>query len=227
MDGEEIEIEEAPLRRYYTPAEVSIHNHEQDCWASWLGKVYNLTSLIAQFEEVNAVKPLISAAGRDISDWFEPDGELKTMIDSETGLRVPSIEVFANGCVHVPPPYPTSNWRNDFGPPWWKDSTYCIGSLSNKTRMIRVINTLSNQEHVLEVCSEETINEVMARYTKFNKHADQYIWKRLGKPLEMDKTLEENGIADQDVTFDQLDLPHSTYYPALHIYFNNYQVPKT
>jgi len=37
----------APHRRYYTPAEVAIHNKENDCWVSFLGKVYDLTPLIA------------------------------------------------------------------------------------------------------------------------------------------------------------------------------------
>lgn len=53
--------------------------------------------------------------------------------------------------VHVPPNAPRSDWRNDFGPAWWKDSSYCIGSLTKKTRKIRVINTLTKQEHILEV----------------------------------------------------------------------------
>ena len=31
--------------RYYTPKEVAAHNAPGDCWVSYLGKVYNLTSL--------------------------------------------------------------------------------------------------------------------------------------------------------------------------------------
>jgi hypothetical protein len=43
---------------------------------------------------------------------------------------------------------------------------------------------------ILEVPSEETIREILNRYLKFNKHGASYIWKRLGRPLDMQKTLE-------------------------------------
>jgi len=33
-------------RKYYTPNEVSVHNTLEDCWVSYLGKVYNLTKLL-------------------------------------------------------------------------------------------------------------------------------------------------------------------------------------
>ncbi len=52
---------------------------------------------------------------------------------------------------------------------------------------------MSHQEHLLEVCSEETIEEIKERYRRFNRNADQYIWKRLGNKLDMNKTLDENG----------------------------------
>jgi len=55
--------------------------------------------------------------------------------------------------VHVPPPLPSSDWANDFGLPWWRDDSYCIGNLSKKTRLVNVVNTLTSQEHVIEVSS--------------------------------------------------------------------------
>jgi hypothetical protein len=39
-----------------------------------------------------------------------------------------------------------------------------------------------------------------------NHHAASYTWKRLGKPLDMEKTLEENGIADETAEFEQYRL---------------------
>lgn len=36
--------------RYFTPAEVELHNSESDLWLSWLGHVYDLTSLSEQFK---------------------------------------------------------------------------------------------------------------------------------------------------------------------------------
>lgn len=53
--------------------------------------------------------------------------------------------------LHVAPAQPSSDWVNDFGLPWWKDHTYYIGNLSNKTRLIKVVNTLTSQDHVIEV----------------------------------------------------------------------------
>ena len=53
--------------------------------------------------------------------------------------------------IHIPPRCPSTDWANDFGRPWWKDDSYCIGLLSNKTRKIRIINTLTSQEQILEV----------------------------------------------------------------------------
>lgn len=53
--------------------------------------------------------------------------------------------------IHIPPRCPRTDWANDFGRPWWKDDSYCIGLLSRKTRKIRIINTLTSQEQILEV----------------------------------------------------------------------------
>lgn len=54
----------------------------------------------------------------------------------------------------MPPLLPRSDWANDFGVPWWKDVKYEVGILSAKTRLVRVINTLTSQEHMLEVSWE-------------------------------------------------------------------------
>lgn len=53
--------------------------------------------------------------------------------------------------VHIAPPFPSSDWANDFGRPWWKDESYLVGILSKKTRFIKIINTLTSQEQVIEV----------------------------------------------------------------------------
>jgi len=34
--------------KYYTPSEVAKHNDINDCWVSLLGKVFDLTQLIAE-----------------------------------------------------------------------------------------------------------------------------------------------------------------------------------
>jgi cytochrome b involved in lipid metabolism len=34
------------MQRWFTPADVAQHNSASDCWVSFLGKVFDLTSLI-------------------------------------------------------------------------------------------------------------------------------------------------------------------------------------
>jgi hypothetical protein len=59
----------------------------------------------------------------------------------------------------------------DFGTPWWQnDAKYCIGTLSKKTRRIQIVNVLTEQQDVLEVCSEETVNEILNRYLELNRY---------------------------------------------------------
>ena len=53
---------------------------------------------------------------------------------------------------------------------------------------------LTKNDDILEVCSEETMNEILDRYIDLNEHSASYTWKRLGRPLDMEKTLEENDI---------------------------------
>lgn len=42
----------------------------------------------------------------------------------------------------------------------------------------------------------------MERYKSINDHAASYTWKRLGKPIDMEKTLEMNSIPDETEEFD-------------------------
>lgn len=48
--------------------------------------------------------------------------------------------------------------------PWWQDPQYIIGDLTARTRVIRIINTLTHHEANLVVCREETLNEIQDRY---------------------------------------------------------------
>ena len=64
-----------------------------------------------------------------------------------------------------------------------------IGSLTTKTRKIKLINMLTKHEDTLEVAQEEPINEILDRYLEINSHAASYTWKRLGKELNMDRNL--------------------------------------
>ena len=48
---------------------------------------------------------------------------------------------------------------------WWIDTErYCIGRLTKNVRQINLMNTLTKEESVINVASEETMNEILDRY---------------------------------------------------------------
>ena len=100
-----------------------------------------------------------------------------------------------------------------------------IGKLTTKTRRIKLLNMLTKQETVIEVCCEETLQAIQARYPEYNEHAAAYTWKRtdakVGRVLRMNETLEENGVPDDMPNFDSLDIDEDFYLPTIHLYFSD------
>ena len=96
-----------------------------------------------------------------------------------------------------------------------------IGNLTKRTRPIRIINTLTKHDDVLTVGSEEILNEILDRYLELNQHAASYTWKRLGRPLDMEKNLEQNDIPDDRDEFISYGIDEDEYIPAIHLYFND------
>ncbi len=123
--------------------------------------------------------------------------------------------------LNVPSDFPDADFDYRFDVPWWKDSKYKIGNLSKKIRKIRIINTLTKQDDVIDVCSEETINEILDRYKEINEHAESYTWKRMQRVLDMEQTLDDNDILDETEEYLSLDLDPDSYIPAIHLYFND------
>jgi len=160
----------------------------------------------------------------DISHWFdETTKDVKTHIDPITlqlsyytpmglFLHIP-IESQAQGSDK----YQTHNQQQV---PWWQNEKYIIGAVSTQTRVIRIINMLTHDDHKLEVCCEETLRDIQQRYMQYNAHSGSYTWKRLGRVLNMNLTLEQNGIGNEEDEFDELGLRDQYYIPALHLYFN-------
>jgi len=206
--------------KYYTPNEVALHNTSDDIWVSFLGKVYNVTPLFKEYQGDVLLKPIFMFGGKDISHWFDRETQdIRKYVDPQTECLIPYAP---HGCfVHIPPPYPCSDWANDFGQPWWKNDIYCIGNLSGKTRRIKIVNTLTSQDHVIEACSEETIKDIQNRYLKYNAHAGSYTWKYDGNKLDMDKTLSENNIKDDDEDFYQLRMNDDEFLQSIQLYFND------
>ena len=152
---------------------------------------------------------------------------MKSFIDPVTELRRPYVP--QGRFVHVPPQEPTSDWDTSFETPWWKDEQYRVGRLSNSTRAIRVKNVLTGQEHLMTVPSEESIVEIRGRYLELNWHAESYVWKAMQKvgedfelvELDMEKTLEENGIKDETEEMQKLGVDQDFYVPVIHLYYQD------
>ncbi|ORY48746.1 hypothetical protein BCR33DRAFT_782431 [Rhizoclosmatium globosum] len=178
-------------KRYYTPAEVEAHNAPYDLWLSWNGHVYDLSVLA----EERRGDPLL----------------------------VPILKNAEGRFLHVPPPLPRADWDvYQVKTPWWQDKeAYCIGKLGSKTRKIIIKNTLTQDEHTIEVCVEEKLSAIQDRYMALNSHAKGYMWKRLGTLLDMTVTLEENGIKDEGPMMEKLGMDEENYLPTIHLYFSD------
>ena len=100
--------------------------------------------------------------------------QIKYRVDPETNLTVPYTP--EGRFIHVPPRDPTTTWRHR-ETPWWKDSQYVIGNITKKERKLRIVNTLTSKEDILEVGCEETLEEIRDRFYQFNAHAASYTWK--------------------------------------------------
>eukprot|EP00903_Cladosiphon_okamuranus_P012494 g11699.t1 len=151
-------------------------------------------------------------------DEGENVGDPRTFVDPHTGLTVPYLPM--GRFLHVPPNFPTTKWSTNFGLPWWRDPKRVVGKLTRKARPLRVVNILSRQEDQLLVACENTIADIQERYLEYNAHAASYTWKEF-VPANMDQTLEENGIVDDDLAFEKLGIDDDSYMPVLHIYFND------
>ena len=220
--------------------QVAAHSAPDDCWVSFHGDVYDITRVIAE-NEGPLVQPLLRVAGSDISHWFETRAgdegddaaktvELKTHVDPVTNLVRPYCP---NGrFVHVPPNDPSVEWDARPTTPWWQDRTSVVGAVSSKPRAVRVKNVLTRQEHLLEVPGEETLREIRTRYAEYNWHSESYAWRVLRRDpdgdrelkfvdVDLDKTLEENGMVDDAETFEALSIPSDAAIPVIHLYFKD------
>nr|PNR30545.1 hypothetical protein PHYPA_026861 [Physcomitrium patens] len=219
--------------RWYTAREVGTHCSTTDCWVTISGRVYNVTPLFADNPPV-LCEPIIKNAGKDISQWFEP----RTFnMDEEIGVEVllwrhPTMKLSTyytpqGRFAHIPPPFPRTDFNMDYNP-WWLDKNFVIGFLSKRTQFIRVKNILLDHVYVMEVPCEETINEILYRYTEHNKHAASYEWKAILEydtmkfcTMDMTKTLTENGVKDESQEFGCAGMQLDYLLPAIHLHYTD------
>ncbi|XP_028291327.1 cytochrome b5 domain-containing protein 1 [Gouania willdenowi] len=208
------------MERFFTPSEVAAHNIAEDLWVSFLGKVLDLSPIMEKHKGDALLLPILERAGGDISNWFDPNTEdLLTCVDPITCLiryHTPRGRV-----LHTPPSGPRSDWAVVDGAPWWRDSSLQVGRVTERSRWVRIINTLTSEEQLLQVCSEDTLARILQRYLFYNRHADSYTWKHGGRPLDMSRTLSENGIHDNTSELDQLSLDRDLFIPDLLLHYND------
>lgn len=212
------------LRRYYLPSEVAEHNTKDNCWISKFNQVFDLTKLIQENWQSPLCDPIVINAGQDITHWFNREThEPITHIDPETNMQEFLCPI--GRYLHIPPKSSHSDTSKEvvkFEVAWWNDADkYLIGRLTKQVRKIILMNTLTKDEQKLEVASEETLNEILDRYLHYNVHAASYTWKRLGKVLDMNKTLSDNGIVDEAQECIELGMDPEEYIPVIHLYFDD------
>lgn len=87
------------------------------------------------------------------------------------------------------------------------------------------MNILTQQRDLLQVCFEESVEEIRERYLEYNAHAASYTWKHLQNgefvPLDMESTLKDNGMEDESDEFERLSINQDYYTPVVHLYFND------
>eukprot|EP00920_Eleutheroschizon_duboscqi_P036954 GHVT01088632.1.p4 GENE.GHVT01088632.1~~GHVT01088632.1.p4 ORF type:complete len:321 (+),score=13.69 GHVT01088632.1:4042-5004(+) len=186
-------------RQVYTLADVAEHCHSTDCWVILHGQVLDMTLLLTS-HQADGAQELAEVAGTDVSHWFDRDTHL------------PKVDV------------PFSSVVTENGQHWWEDSSLICGRVSSIEQRIRLFNTLTQQTTELVVPSEDTLEQIQERYAIENAHAEAYIWKWLGKPLDLKKTLVENGVVDERVNRlvgnkAQIFSEDALTVPVIHLYF--------
>ncbi|GBP17205.1 Cytochrome b5 domain-containing protein 1 [Eumeta japonica] len=159
---------------------------------------------------------ILAYAGKDISHWFDGD-DWVTYIHPIVGTRT---EYQRHGPGSGRPVVPSTRWK-PYKKPWWLDPTLVIGKLTAKTRPIRIVNTLTGSTVTIEVCSEETIYQIMLRYLPHNAHAGSYTWRYRGRRLCYGGSLQHNGVPDERERYAAVALPDNLHVPALFLYYND------
>ncbi|XP_065593833.1 cytochrome b5 domain-containing protein 1-like [Cyrtonyx montezumae] len=203
--------------RYFTAREVAEAGRPL---LSALGRVYDLTPLLRERRGDVTLLPLLDAVGTDISHWFDPEsGDPLPRVEpctGQTSFRYP-VETSGSFQPHTP--------RTDEAPPrdvvWWRDSRLHVGHLTSASRLLRLCNTLTGQNHVIEVCREESLEAALRRAQSWNEHLERYVACYGGVPLSPHLTLEQNGIPDSTSELRSLRLDPKDFIPTVLLYFND------
>ncbi len=197
----------APLP-VFCASDVAQHCTAESLWVSIAsrGLVFDVTPLAALGDEAG---PLLARGGQDVSHWFDADGlTVKSRVDPLTLARAAFTP--DGRFPHIAPLAPVTGWAQDWEEPWWRDARFVVGRLTARPRAVSIVNSLTGDEHTLEVGAEQTVGEIATKFLTFNAHARGYTWRALVgdrmKALDMDATLAENGVPDDAEELETLGL---------------------
>ncbi|KAL0223510.1 hypothetical protein P9112_002900 [Eukaryota sp. TZLM1-RC] len=204
---------------YILPSELAKHNHRDSAWVCIFGSVLDITPLIHQ-EPPLLTASLLGAAGSDISHWFNKTSfGFRTYTHPDTLKTVPltpdqlwMLHLHDSTGKLLEQPHPN---------PWWKNQDLMIGQLTSRSRHVNFFNMLTHDRTTLEVAAEETLIDIARRLFLHNSHCLSYTWKHCGKELDMEKTLDGNGIEDIELVFSEASLPSEEAIPCICLYFND------
>ena len=191
--------------KYFTREDLESHCTSDSAYVSVYNTVFDVSDPIAKHFRTKGAENLLRHAGKDISHFFHH--ETKQPIIKNAFLRE-TIQNRSNDILlHFEENVLDSKPKNK-ETPWFVDSKNMIGILSANEVTIRIVNTLTFDEDFLIVPVEESLNEICKRYLKFNYHAKSYTWKDIEhRKLKMEKTLEQNGILEDNLLMDYLNIP--------------------
>lgn len=174
-----------PSLPWVSRADVSRHSLRHDAWLIVHSIVIDLTAacLGAPFAEA---APWLALAGGDASHLFleqageggvdtapharDADDARDLALRSDAALS-PSLRA----ALHVPARAPTT-LRACVALPWWRDARLRVARLTHDPRHLRLVNSLTGEEHRLGVAGEEPVAEMMARAAAVNAHCAAYRW---------------------------------------------------
>ena len=73
----------------------------------------------------------------------------------------------------------------------------------------------------MEVAGEETVGDIKQRWISDYGGGNGYVMKVRGQVLELDKTLDQNGLVDERAEMEELGMNCRDFIPVIHLYFDD------